>query len=149
RHLPVRRGKVALKLETASSRHSHVENQASRAVPRSGLQEIGNRWKFLRMQPDRPQQPRDRVAKLVIVIDDQNAVDLVTHPGSSPKGSAFCSTLIMFALVALVHPFACGFRLYVKPNFSGWTRTSFDFVLKVEADSRSPKPSLRDVGTAQ
>src|SRR5262249_55259481 len=42
-HLPVRRGKVALKLETASSRHSHVEYQASRPVPRRGLQEIRNR----------------------------------------------------------------------------------------------------------
>src|SRR5215469_5416418 len=32
RHLPVRRGKVTLKFKTASSRHSHVEYQASRAV---------------------------------------------------------------------------------------------------------------------
>jgi len=31
-HLPVRRGKVALKLKTGSSWHSHVEYQASRAV---------------------------------------------------------------------------------------------------------------------
>ena len=32
RDLPVRRGKVALKLKTASPRHSNVEHQASRAV---------------------------------------------------------------------------------------------------------------------
>src|SRR6516164_817092 len=31
-YLPVRRGKVALKLKTGSSWHSHVEYQASRAV---------------------------------------------------------------------------------------------------------------------
>src|SRR6516225_302475 len=45
-HLPLRRGKVALKLEAASPRHSHVEYQASRAVPRIGFQEIRNRRKF-------------------------------------------------------------------------------------------------------
>ena len=37
RHSPVRRGKVALKIETASPRHSNVEHQASRAVSRVGL----------------------------------------------------------------------------------------------------------------
>ena len=36
RHLPVRRGKVALK--TASPRHSNVEHQASRAVRRGGIE---------------------------------------------------------------------------------------------------------------
>jgi hypothetical protein len=37
RHLPVCRGKVALKLETTSLRHSNVEHQASRAVRRGAL----------------------------------------------------------------------------------------------------------------
>src|SRR5262245_2990545 len=32
RHLPICRGKVALKLKTASPWHSHVEDQASRTV---------------------------------------------------------------------------------------------------------------------
>src|SRR5215471_14505608 len=81
RHLPIRRGKVALKLEAASPRHSHVEYQASRAVPRIGFQEIRNRRKFSGMQADRPEQPRDRVPKLGIVVDDQHAWGLVTHPG--------------------------------------------------------------------
>src|SRR5215475_11115569 len=40
RHLPVRRGKVALKLETASPWHSHVEYKASRATRGIGVQEI-------------------------------------------------------------------------------------------------------------
>src|SRR5262245_33767618 len=81
RHLPVCRSKVALKLEAASPRHSHVEYQASRAVRRIALQEIGNRREFPGVQADRPQQSPDRVAKFGIVIDDQHAWSLVTHPG--------------------------------------------------------------------
>ena len=50
--LPVRRGKVALKLETASPRHSHVEHEASRAVRRVGFEKIGNRRKLLGTQAD-------------------------------------------------------------------------------------------------
>src|SRR5215831_3461721 len=91
RHLPLCRSKIALKLEAASPRHSHVEYQAGWAVRRIGLQEIGNRRKFAGMQADRPQQPRDRVAKLGIVIDDQHAWSLVKHPESSTKGSGFRS----------------------------------------------------------
>ena len=72
RELPVRRGKLALKLKAASPRHSNVEHQAGRAVRRLGLQEIGNTRKLLRMQADGPQQPPDRVAKLRIVIDDRD-----------------------------------------------------------------------------
>src|SRR5262245_58886242 len=81
RHLPVCRGEVALKLKTASARHSHVEYQASRAVRGIALQEIGNRRKFPAMQADRPQQSPDRLAKLGIVIDNQHAWSFVTHPG--------------------------------------------------------------------
>src|SRR5262249_7861678 len=88
RYLPVRRGKVALKLEAASPRHSHVEYDASRAVWRIGLQKIGNSRKFPSLQANRPQQPSDRVAKLGIVIDDQHGWSLVTHPGSCIEGSA-------------------------------------------------------------
>src|SRR5882672_527903 len=36
-HLPVRSSKVALKLKTASPRHSHVEHEAGRALGRIGL----------------------------------------------------------------------------------------------------------------
>src|SRR5262245_38244369 len=43
------------------------------------------------MQADSPQQPRDRVAKLGIVIDNQHAWGLVTHPGSCIEGSAYPS----------------------------------------------------------
>ena len=88
RHLPVRRGKVALKLKAASPRHSNVEHQASRAVREVGIQKIGNRRKLLGMQADRPQQTPNRVAKLGIVIDDQDAGVRVTIPGPRFKGSA-------------------------------------------------------------
>src|SRR5215469_17704784 len=47
RYLPIRRGKVALKLKTASPRHSHVEHEASRAVRRRSIEKIGNRRKLL------------------------------------------------------------------------------------------------------
>ena len=80
RHLPVRRGKVALKLKTASPRHSNVEHQASRAVWRGSIEKIGNRRKLLDMQADGPQQTRNRVAKLGIVIDDQDAGVRAAHP---------------------------------------------------------------------
>jgi hypothetical protein len=45
RHLPVCGGELALKLKTASSQHSHVEYQASRAVRRICLQELGGQKK--------------------------------------------------------------------------------------------------------
>jgi hypothetical protein len=80
RHLPVCSGKLALKLKTAPPRHSHVEYQASRALRRIGLEKIGNRRKLPGMQPDRPQEPRDRIAKLGIVIDKQDTWICVTHP---------------------------------------------------------------------
>ena len=46
RHLPVRSGKVALKLKTASPRHSHVEYQAGGALRRINLEKIVNRRKL-------------------------------------------------------------------------------------------------------
>src|SRR4029450_5648157 len=61
--LPVRRSELALKLETASSRQSHVQHQTGRAVRRIGLEKIRNRRKLLGVQADRPQQPPNRVAK--------------------------------------------------------------------------------------
>src|SRR5215469_7148470 len=64
RHLPVCSRKVALKLKTASPWHSDVEYEASRPLRRIGLEKIGNRRKLPGMQPDRSQQPRDRIAKL-------------------------------------------------------------------------------------
>ena len=89
RQLPVRRGKLALKLKTASPRHSHVEHQASRTVRRLGIQEIGNGRKLLGIQADRAQQTPNQVAKLGIVIDDQDAGVRVRHPRTLRKGSAF------------------------------------------------------------
>ena len=88
RQLPVRRGKVALKLKAACPRHSNVEHQASRAVRGDGIQEIGNTGKQLRMQADGPQQTSDRVTKLRIVINDRDARVRVRHPWSLRKGSA-------------------------------------------------------------
>jgi hypothetical protein len=79
-HLPVHRDKVALKLKTASPRHSHVEHQATWAVRRVRLEKIGNRREFPDWQADRPQQPPNRVAKLGIIIDDQDTWALVRHP---------------------------------------------------------------------
>src|SRR5215472_6212867 len=80
RYVPVRSSKIALKLKTASPRHSDVEYEASRPLRRIGLEKIGNRRKLTGMQPDRPQQPRNRIAKLGIVIDEQNSWICVTHP---------------------------------------------------------------------
>src|SRR5262249_22851053 len=50
--LSIRRGQVALKVQTALLRHSHVQHQASWAVRRGGLEKIGSRRKFLRVQPN-------------------------------------------------------------------------------------------------
>ena len=73
RHLSVSGGKIALKLETATSRHSHVEHQASRSVRQVGLGKIGNGRKLVDVQADRAEESHDRVAKLGIVIDDHDA----------------------------------------------------------------------------
>ena len=67
-------------LKASMPRHSNVEHQASRAVWRGSIEKIGNRRKLLGMQADGPQQTRNRVAKLGIVIDDQDAGVRVTHP---------------------------------------------------------------------
>src|ERR1700730_12934430 len=88
RHLPVCGGKVALKLKTASPRHSHVKHQASGALRRIGLEKIVNRRKLPGMQANRPQETRNRVAKLGIVIDDQDTSICLTHRGY-PTDSAF------------------------------------------------------------
>src|SRR5262249_4544205 len=55
-------------------------DQASRPLGRIGLEKIADRRKLLGMQPDCPQQSRDRIAKLGIVIDEQNTWICVTHP---------------------------------------------------------------------
>src|ERR1700758_2675792 len=94
RHLPVRSSKVALKLKTASPRHSHVEHQASGALRRIGLEKIGNRRKLPGLQANRPQQPHDRVAKLGIVIDDQDTGICVTHP-RYPKGKRILPAMVL------------------------------------------------------
>jgi hypothetical protein len=86
RHLPVRRGEVALKLETALPRHSHVEHQTSRSVRQLGLGKISNRRKLLDVQADRAQESHDRVAKLGIVVDDHDAGVRFTHPRIMHKG---------------------------------------------------------------
>src|SRR5262245_40457163 len=91
RHLPVRRGKIALKLKTASPWHSDIEHQASRAVRGVGIQKIGNRRKLLGMQADRPQEAANLVTKLSIIINDQDAGVGVAHPRSLHKRNAFCA----------------------------------------------------------
>src|ERR1700680_3154607 len=88
RHLPVRSGKVALKLKTASPRHSHIEHQAGGARGRISLEKIRNRRKLPGLAENRPQETHNRVAKLGIVIDDQDTGIRLTHP-RYPKGSAF------------------------------------------------------------
>ncbi len=77
--MPVCGDKFALKLETASPRHSYVEHQASRTIRRIGLEKIGNRRKLSGIQADCPQQSRDRVAKFGIIIDNQDTGICLTH----------------------------------------------------------------------
>ncbi|BAL08602.1 hypothetical protein BJA01nite_38230 [Bradyrhizobium japonicum] len=79
RHLPVCGDKFALKIETASPRHSYVEHQASRTIRRIGLEKIGNRRKLSGIQADCPQQSRDRIAKFGIIIDNQDTGICLTH----------------------------------------------------------------------
>src|SRR6266851_9743213 len=100
RHLPVCGGKVALKLKTASSWHSDVKHEAGGALRRIGLEKIVNRRKLPGMQANRPQEPRDRVAKLGIVIDDQDTGICVTHP-RYPKGSALFPLWLLYYVQSL------------------------------------------------
>ena len=80
RHFPVCRGKVSLQLKAASPWHSNVEHEATRTIPRIGIQKVGNGRKLLCVQADRPQQTPNRVAKLGIIIDDQDVRLRVMHP---------------------------------------------------------------------
>src|SRR5262249_52417590 len=90
RHLSVRRDQVALKLEPASSRHSHVKHQAGRTVRRGGLEKLGNRREFPDVEADRLQKLRNRVAKLGFVIDDADGRVRLTHPADpAPRKASF------------------------------------------------------------
>src|SRR5258705_7355685 len=62
RHLPVGSGKGALKLKTASPRHSHVEHQAGGALGRIDLEAIRNSRKLPGLEVNRPQKTRNRGA---------------------------------------------------------------------------------------
>jgi hypothetical protein len=102
-HLPPRRGKIALKLETACARHSDVEQQANWPIRQLGFGKIGNRRKLLNVQADRAQEAPDRIAKVRIVVDDYDAGVRFTHPWNMHKGRAF---------------FLLGWRLYYSQSFA-------------------------------
>src|SRR5712671_5783539 len=75
----LRRRELALKVETASPRQSHVEHQAAGPVRRGGLQKVGDGCKQLSLQAERPQQPPNRGPNVRIVVDDENSGVGVRH----------------------------------------------------------------------
>jgi hypothetical protein len=94
RQLPVHSSKVALKLKAASARHPHVEHQASGPPRRIGLEKIGDGRKLPGLQANRPQETRNRVPKVGIVVDHQDTGICVTHP-RHPKDHLPAMALIL------------------------------------------------------
>ena len=77
------RREPTLKLETALTRQSHVEDETSRAIGGLNLQEIGNRCKQLNRQAYRAKEPAERGAKLWVIIDHHNTcVEIQRSPCS-------------------------------------------------------------------
>src|SRR5262245_40536652 len=70
RKLDIARGEIALKIQPALSRQSHIEDQASRSVGRIRLLKIVNRCKESRMQAHGLQHSSQRFAKLRIIVDN-------------------------------------------------------------------------------
>jgi hypothetical protein len=79
RKLPLRCRQLALKIKTALTGQSHVENQAGGASRRIGLEKVGNGREELRVDTDRPQQASNGRTKIGIIVDNQNGGVYVGH----------------------------------------------------------------------
>jgi hypothetical protein len=72
REFLVRRGELALEIQAALPRQSHVEDQAGGAVSRTRLEEIGNSREQRGLQANRSQQTSNRGSKIRIIVDDED-----------------------------------------------------------------------------
>jgi hypothetical protein len=67
------RREIALKIQPAPTRQSHIEDQASWTIGRLDCAIVGDRRKQLGSQSDGSQQPSKRGAKFGVVVDDHDA----------------------------------------------------------------------------
>ena len=79
RKLPLRRREFALKIKTALTGQSHVENQAGGAIRRIGFEKVGNGRKELSVDTDRPQQASNGRTKVGIIVHNQDGGVCVGH----------------------------------------------------------------------
>ena len=70
RNVDARLGEFGLELETAHSRQSDVEHQATCCRGELALQQFRRRTEHLHLQADRPEQAAERLAHHRIVVDD-------------------------------------------------------------------------------
>jgi hypothetical protein len=68
----VRRSELTLKFKAALSGQSYVEYQAGGTVRAFELEKVGNGRKQLGIQANRSQQTPNRIANVLIVVDDQD-----------------------------------------------------------------------------
>jgi hypothetical protein len=73
RECAVRRREITLKIQSALPWQPYVEERTGGAVGRVGSREVGNRRKQPRIQAHGAQEPSERLAKLLIVVDDDHA----------------------------------------------------------------------------
>src|ERR1700676_3446195 len=104
-----RGGELALKIKTALTGQSHVENQAGGAIRRIGFEKGGNGSKQVSIQAERSQQTPNRCTKVRIVINDQDGGVCIGHrsyarlkdQGNEPS-SRFASSNVAVWLSSLV-----------------------------------------------
>ena len=75
----LRRRELSLKIKTALTGQSHVENQAGGPIRRIGFEKVGNGRKELSVDADRPQQTSNRRSKIGIIVNNQDGGVRVRH----------------------------------------------------------------------
>jgi len=75
----IRRGKLALKVEAAQSRESHVEDEAARCVGALGSQEFLGRPERLRSEAYRTEKPRKGFTHRRVIVDDEDHRVIAAH----------------------------------------------------------------------
>ena len=135
----VRRGKLTLEIEATSPWHSHVHHQAGWTVrSRIGAQIFGDTRKLPTFQSNCSQQPPHRVAKVGVVIDDQDT-GVRVHSAPRVKGQRLWPSRILLTICGQEQPLL-GEQLGHKP----WLRSGGIALsrLRVETASCMRTPSV-------
>src|SRR5689334_1655383 len=75
--------KIALEIETAESRHAHVEYQTSRHITTRALQKLLRRREGRNIQSHRSNKTLQRLADRFVIVNDVHDVSVVRHDAFS------------------------------------------------------------------